>query len=141
MPGQTVQKPLGLTQGGCGKNGQLQESIEKEKCKLMKIQDNPEYDNGIQEDIKLRIADMNGDPSVRQESIDLLKGRLKDQITGIMEMIAKVLDKDTSLVEKIQTLFREQGKVFWLKLCFLVEMKVGEEVAQCVSLLLRTKNV
>ena len=46
---------------------------------------------------------------VRQESIDILKGRLKSQITSFKETIAKVLDKDTSLVEKIRTLFREQG--------------------------------
>ena len=46
---------------------------------------------------------------VRQESIDLLKGRLKSQITSFKERIAKVLDKDTSLGEKIRTLFREQG--------------------------------
>ena len=45
----------------------------------------------------------------RQESIDLLKGRLKNQITSFKETIAKVLDKDTSLGEKIRTLFREQG--------------------------------
>ena len=46
---------------------------------------------------------------VRQESINLLKGRLKSQITSFKETIAKVLDKDTSLAEKIRTLFREQG--------------------------------
>ena len=46
---------------------------------------------------------------VRQESIDLLKSRLKNQITSFHETIAKVLDKDTSLAEKIRTLFREQG--------------------------------
>ena len=45
----------------------------------------------------------------RQESIDLLKGRLKNQITSFKETIDKVLDKDTSLGEKIRTLFREQG--------------------------------
>ena len=44
----------------------------------------------------------------RQESIDLLKGRLKNQITSFKETIAKVLDKDTSLGEKVLTLFREQ---------------------------------
>ena len=46
---------------------------------------------------------------VRQESIDLLKGRLKSQITSFKETIVKVLDKETSLGEKIRTLFREQG--------------------------------
>ena len=46
---------------------------------------------------------------VRQESINILKGRLRSQITSFKETIAKILDKDTSLAEKIQTLFREQG--------------------------------
>ena len=45
----------------------------------------------------------------RQESINLLKGRLKSQITSFKETTAKGLDKDTSLAEKIRTLFREQG--------------------------------
>ena len=52
---------------------------------------------------------MREDLKVRQESIDLLKDRLKSQITSFKETIAKVLDKDTSLGEKIRTLFREQG--------------------------------
>ena len=47
--------------------------------------------------------------SARQESISLLKGRLTNQITSFKEAITKVLDKDTSLAERIQTLFREQG--------------------------------
>ena len=44
----------------------------------------------------------------RQESIDLLKGRLTNEITSFKETIAKVLDKDVSLAEKIKMLFREQ---------------------------------
>ena len=63
----------------------------------------------MREDITKRIDDLNEDLKVRQESIDLLKGRLKNQITSFRETIAKVLDKDTSLGEKIRTLFRMQG--------------------------------
>ena len=63
----------------------------------------------MREDITKRIDDLNEDLKVRQESIDLLKGRLKSQITSLHETIAKVLDKDTSLAEKIRNLFREQG--------------------------------
>ena len=62
----------------------------------------------MKEDITKRIDDLNEDLKVRQESIDLLKGRLKTQITSFRETIAKVLDKDASLCEKIRTLFREQ---------------------------------
>ena len=63
----------------------------------------------MKEDITKRSDNLNDELKVRQESIDLLKGRLKNQITSFLETIAKVLDKDTSLAEKIQTLFREQG--------------------------------
>ena len=63
----------------------------------------------MKEDITKRIDDLNEDLKVRQESIDLLKGRLKSQITSFRETIAKVLDKNTSWAEKIRTLFREQG--------------------------------
>ena len=67
------------------------------------------YDDAIREDITKRIDDLNDKLATRQESIDLLKGRLKNQIMSFKETIAKVLDKDTSLVEKIRSLFREQG--------------------------------
>ena len=63
----------------------------------------------MKEDIIKRIDDLNEDLKVRQESIDILKGRLKSQITSFQETIAKVLDSNTSLAEKIRTLFREQG--------------------------------
>ena len=63
----------------------------------------------MKEDITKRIDNLNEDLKVRQESIDLLKGRLKNQITSFKETIAKVLDSNTSLAEKIRTLFREQG--------------------------------
>ena len=63
----------------------------------------------MKEDITKRIDALNDELATRQESIDLLKGRLRNQITSFKETIAKVLDKDTSLGEKIRTLFREQG--------------------------------
>ena len=63
----------------------------------------------MREDITKQIDALNDELKVRQESIDLLKGRLKSQITSFCETITKVLDKDTSLAEKIRTLFREQG--------------------------------
>ena len=59
----------------------------------------------MREDITKRIDNLNDELKIRQESISLLK----NQITSFHETIAKVLDKDTSLAEKIRTLFREQG--------------------------------
>ena len=101
---------MGLLKVEVAKRVQLEESIKKEKCKLEEIRDYPGvYDDGIREDIIKRIAKLNDELKVRQESIDLLKGRLMNQITSFKETIAKALDKDISLANKIRTLFREQG--------------------------------
>ena len=91
------------------KKVQLEEHIAKEHRKLEEFREYPRvYDDSMREDITKRIDALNDELKVRQESIDLLKGRLKSQITSFKETIAKVLDKDTS-GEKIRTLFREQG--------------------------------
>ena len=59
----------------------LEERINKEKCKLKEFQDYPGiYDDAMREDITKRIEKLNDKLKVRQESIDLLKGRLKNQI-------------------------------------------------------------
>ena len=92
------------------KKVQLEEHITKERQKLEEFREYPRvYDDAMKEDITKRIDALNDELATRQESIDLLKGRLKNQITSFKETIAKVLDKDTSLGEKIRTLFREQG--------------------------------
>ena len=91
------------------KKVELDEHIEMEKIKLGEIQDDPRYTKKQDEELRKRLDKLNDELKVRQESIDLLKGRLKNQITSFKETIAKVLDKDTSLSEKIRTLFREQG--------------------------------
>ena len=91
------------------KKVELDGHIEMEKNKLGEIQDDPRYTKKQHEEFRKRLDKLNDELATRQESIDLLKGRLKSQITSFKETIAKVLDKDTSLSEKIRTLFREQG--------------------------------
>ena len=92
------------------KKVQLEEQIKKEKCKLEEFREYPGvYGDDQLEEIRNRIERLSDDLKVRNKSIILLKGRLMNQIMSLKEMIAKVLDKDTSLGEKIRTLFREQG--------------------------------
>ena len=89
---------------------ELGEHITKERQKLEEFREYPgEYDDAMKEEITKRIDALNDELVTRQESIDLLKGRLNNQIMSFKETIAKVLDIDTSLGEKIRTLFREQG--------------------------------
>ena len=92
------------------KKVQLEECIKKEQQKLEEFREYPgEYGDDQLEEIRDRIERLYEDLATRQESIDILKGRLKNQITSFKETIAKVLDSNTSLAEKIRTLFREQG--------------------------------
>ena len=76
------------------KKVQLEECITKERRKLEEFREYPGvYDDAIKEDITKRIDALNDELATRQESIDLLKGRLKNQIMSFKETIAKVLDK------------------------------------------------
>ena len=59
----------------------MEECIPKECCKLEEFREYPGvYSDAMREDITKRIDDLNEDLKVRQESINLLKGRLKNQI-------------------------------------------------------------
>ena len=75
---------------------QLEGRIEKEKHKLEEFREYPGvYGDDQLEEIRNRIERLSDDLKVRQESINLLKGRLMNQITSFKETIAKVLDNDT----------------------------------------------
>ena len=92
------------------KKVELEEHIAKKHRKLEEFREYPRvYDDAMKKDITKRINALNDELEIRQESINLLKGRLKNQITSFHKTIAKVLDKDTSLAEKIRNLFREQA--------------------------------
>ena len=79
------------------KKVELEEHITKERRKLEEFREYPgEYDDTMKEEISKQIDALNGELATRQESVDLLKGRLKNQLTSFKETIAKVLDKDTS---------------------------------------------
>ena len=78
------------------KKVELEEHITKERQKVEEFREYPRvYNDAMREDITKQINALNDELSTRQESIDLLKGRLKNQITSFKETIVKVLDKDT----------------------------------------------
>ena len=91
------------------KKVEIEQKLRQEYRKLEEVREHSEYDEEIHKDIRSHIERLNDELKAREESIDLLKGRLTDQITSFKETIAKVLDKDKSLGERIRTLFREQG--------------------------------
>ena len=71
----------GLLKVEIAKKVELEECIAKERCKLEEFRVYPGvYDDAIKEDITNRIDNLNDELAIRQESIDLLKGRLRNQI-------------------------------------------------------------
>ena len=101
----TMKTIRGTLMSEVAKKVELSEHIDRERRKLAEIENDSSYTDDQREEIRERIRQLNDELNIRQESIDLLKGRLSNQITAI----AKVLDKDVSLAKKICTLFHEQG--------------------------------
>ena len=92
------------------KKFELEGHIKKEHRKLEEFREYPRvYGDDKRKEVENRIKRLSDELTTRQESIDIFKGRLKNQITSFKETIAKVLDSNTSLGEKVRTLFREQG--------------------------------
>ena len=56
-----------------------------------------------------RIKDLEAERSARLEVINVNRDKLRSQVSRIKDTINKVLKEDTTLGERIRTLFREQG--------------------------------
>ena len=77
------------------KKGSVRTTHREGKRKLEEIHKMPDYTDVQREEIQKQITELNDDLKTRQESIDILKGRLTNQITSSRGTIAKVLDRDT----------------------------------------------
>ena len=87
----------------------LEAHIKHEERKLNEIQD-PKYSDDQRDMIEGGINKLRGELTERNKEIDILKGEASKQINQIKESITKFLDKETgTLVERIRTLFKEQG--------------------------------
>ena len=68
---------------------------------------------GVNELIRRRIAerlrDLQDERSARLEAASATKDALRSQISRIRETISRILHEDTTLAERVRTLFREQG--------------------------------
>lgn len=89
------------------KLAETNKDIAKENTKLEQAKsDNDEFQI---ERISSRIRDLESERSARLEVINVNRDRLRSQVNRIKETINKVLKEDTTLAQRIKTLFREQG--------------------------------
>ena len=90
-----LEKQLRSIQGSLkvevAKKVQLEEHIKKVHRKLEEFREHPRvYGDDQHEEVENRIKRLSDELATRQESINILKGRLKNQITSFRETIAKV---------------------------------------------------
>ena len=89
------------------KLSEIDKHLARENTKLEQAKaDNNEYE--IKE-ISDRIRGLESDRSARLEVINVNRDKLRSQVNRIKDTINKILKEDTTLGERIKTLFREQG--------------------------------
>ena len=73
------------------------------------MENDPTYSDEQRQLYKDRLDDLNIEKQARLEILSQNRKDLQIQVARIKQTLEKVLDKNTSLAEKIRTLFREQG--------------------------------
>ena len=78
--------------------------------KLEEVENDSTYSDEQRKLYKDRLNELNTEKQARLEILSQNRKDHQTQVTRIKQTLEKVLDKNTSLAEKIRTLFREQGK-------------------------------
>ena len=84
-------------------------SIKRDTKKLKEVENDPTYTDEQRQMYRDRLDDLDTEKKARLETLSQNRKDLQTQVVRIKQNIAKVLDQNTSLTERIRTLFREQG--------------------------------
>ena len=86
---------------------EINKRIERDTKKLQEVQNDPTYTDKQRQLYKDRLDDLN---TKKQARLEILSQNRKDQtqVARIKQNLEKVLDKNTSLAERVRTLFCEQ---------------------------------
>ena len=102
-----------------------QVDIDRENRKLEEMANDEIYSDEQREEGRARLQRFQDKQKAISDQIRILKGRYSNQIYQIRESIMKFLDKETgTLVERIRTLFKEQG-IMIVSILTAVGMTIG----------------
>ena len=101
IQGELLNNPSKLTE--------INKRIKRNTKKLEEVENDPTYTDEQWQFYRDRLGDLNTEKQARLEILLQNRKDLQTQVARIRQTIAKVLDQDTSLTEKICTLFCEQG--------------------------------
>ena len=106
---ESLQSIRGELVNNLAKLSELDKHIEYEKQKLADMDDDPRLPREIKERTEKRLKDLQIERDARLEVLSTNRKELSSQISRIRETIRTILNEDTTLVERLKTLFREQG--------------------------------
>ena len=88
---------------------EINKRIERDTKKLQEAENGPTYSDEQRQLYKDRLDDLNTEKQARLEILPQNRKDLQTQVARTKQTIENVLDEDISLLERIRTLFREQG--------------------------------
>ena len=112
-----INKALQSTQGellnNTSKLTEIDKRIKRDTKKLEEVENDPTYTDEQRQLYRDRLDDLNTEKQARLEILSQNRKDLQTQVARIKQILEKVLDQNTSLAERICTLFREQGRTIF----------------------------
>ena len=105
----TLQSIQGEPLNNNSKLTEINKRIKRDTKKLQEVENDPTHSDEQRQLHKDRLDDLNTEKQARLEILLQNRKDLQTQVARIKQSLEKVLDKNTSLAERIFTLFREQG--------------------------------
>ena len=88
---------------------EIDKRIKRDTKKLQEVENDPNYSDEQRQLHRDRLDNLNTEKQARLEILSQNRKDLQTQVARIKQTLEKVLDQDTSLAERIRTLFKEQG--------------------------------
>ena len=104
-----LQRMQGELLNNTSKLTEIDKRIGRDTKKLEEVKNNLIYTDEQRQLYRDRLDDLNTEKQARLEILSQNRKILQIQVPRIRQTLEKVYDKDTSLAERIRTLFREQG--------------------------------
>ena len=88
---------------------EINKQIKRDTKKLEEVENDPSYTDEQRQLYRDRLDHLNTEKRARLEILSQNRKDLQTHVARIKQTIEKVLDQNTSLAQRIRTLFREQG--------------------------------
>ena len=105
----TLENIQGELLNNTSKLTEIDKRIKRDTKKLEEVENDPTYTDEQRQLYRDRLDDLNTEKQARLEILSQNRKDLQTKVARIKQTLEKVLDQNTSLAERIRTLFCEQG--------------------------------